>query len=69
MFHREVPQLLTESFWVTEKCGLIRIIDCHLSRSFHPEIRELLEMEGKGNALGISDISGKQPVLGHSIFF
>lgn len=54
---------------MTEELGLIRIINWHISRSFHSEITELLEMEGKGNALSISDISGKQPVSMCGIFF
>lgn len=68
MLHREVPQLLSESFWMAEEFSLIRIINWNLSRSFHPEITELLEMEGEGNALGISDINGKQPIWGCNIY-
>lgn len=44
---------------MTEEFSLIRTINWHISRSFHPEIAALLEMKGRGNALGFSDIRGK----------
>ena len=68
MFYREMPQLLSESFWMTEEFSLIRTIKWRISRSFHPEIAAPLEMKGRGNALGFSDITGKQAVWRCSTF-
>lgn len=57
-----------ENFLMTEELSLVRLIKSYISSSFHPEITELLETEGKGKALAISDTSGKKPVLGCNIF-
>lgn len=59
---------MSENFLMTEELDLVRLINSHISRSFHPKITELLETKGKGNALAISDISGKKLALGCNIF-
>lgn len=59
---------MSDNFLMTEELGLARLINSYISRSFHPEITELLETEGKVNALAISDISRKKPALGCNNF-
>lgn len=59
---------MSENFLMTEELGLVRLIYSHISRTFHPEITDLSKTGGKGNALAISDISGKKPALGCNIF-